>query len=253
MIDRKLYKGYFLREGMNNWMCPTCNKGTLQIDKGKFIYEDNFLSKLNMNNEDFNPYDIVYTYTALLTCTNAQCKEVVTSSGTGRVDVVGQALSPEGYTDTEYGDYFQPHYFYPPLHIFKIPINTPDNVKKSIKSSFSLVFTNRSAAANQVRIAIECLLTHLKVKQFTIIRGRRNRINLHRRIELLATKHQKIKEFCLAIKWLGNAGSHCDEEMEFDDIFNGYDMLSFILEELYDNKHTHVRKLAKKINDKKGV
>ncbi len=57
----------------------------------------------------------------------------------------------------------------------------------------------------------------------------------------------------MAIKWLGNAGSHCGDKMTFDDVFDGYDMLSFILDELYDNKHEHVKKLAKKINKKKGV
>ncbi len=255
MIDRKLYKGYFLKEAMNSWMCPTCNKGTLQLEKDKFLFEDNSSTKQYSNHEDFNfPHDIVYTYTGLLTCTNPKCKEVVASSGTGGVDEVGQTLSPDGYTtDTEYGDYFKPLHFYPPLHIFKIPEDTPDNVKKSIISSFSLVFTNNSSAANQVRIALECLLTHLKIKRFNITGGRQRRLNLHQRIDLLPTKYQKIKKVCLAIKWLGNAGSHCDDKMTFDDVFNGYEMLSFILEELYDNKHEHVNKLAKKINDKKGI
>ncbi len=255
MIDRKLYKGYFLREEMSGWMCPTCNKGTLQMEKDKFIFEDNSTTKQYRHHEDFNiPYDIVYTYTALLTCTNPKCKEVVTNSGTGCVDVVGQTLSPDGYPDTEYGDHFQPRYFYPPIHIFVIPKNTPDNVKDSIISSFSFVFTNKSASANQVRIALECLLTHLKINRYRITRNRKKkRLLLHERIELLPEKYQKIKEVCLAIKWLGNAGSHCDDKMTFDDIFDGYDMLSFILEELYDNKHVHVKKLAKKINDKKGV
>jgi hypothetical protein len=41
--------------------------------------------------------------------------------------------------------------------------------------------------------------------------------------------------------------------MSFDDVFSGYDMLSYVLEELYDNKHEHVKKLAKRINEKKGV
>lgn len=37
------------------------------------------------------------------------------------------------------------------------------------------------------------------------------------------------------------------------DGFDGYEMLSFILEELYDNKHEHAQKIAKKINFKKGI
>jgi hypothetical protein len=189
----------------------------------------------------------------MLTCTNPKCQEVVVSTGKGGVNVVGQTITPEGHIDTQYDDIFKPVFFHPPLHIFRIPEDTPKNIKQAIISSFSLAFNNHSAAANQIRIALECLLTHLKVKRFETIRGKRKRLNLHKRIELLPAKYKKIKEVCLAIKWLGNAGSHCDDKMSFDDVFDGYDMLSFVLEELYDNKHEHVKKLAKRINEKKGV
>jgi len=70
---------------------------------------------------------------------------------------------------------------------------------------------------------------------------------------LLATKYDGHKEICSAIKWLGNAGSHCEEELDIDNIFDGYDMLSFLLDEIYNNRHHHVKKLAKNINAKKGV
>ncbi|NOR55534.1 MAG: DUF4145 domain-containing protein [Sulfurovum sp.] len=255
MIDRKLYKGYFLREAMNSWMCPTCNKGTLQMEKEKFIFEDNSITKQNAHNEDFNiPLDIGYTYTALLTCTNPKCGEVVTSSGVGYVDIVRQSYSPEGDIQTEYEDYFRPLYFYPPIHIFKIPEDTPNNAKEAIESSFSLLFNHKQSAANQVRVGLECLLTHLKIKRFKLNRRRKRiRLSLHERIDLLPPKYQHIKELCTAIKWLGNSGSHCGDEITFDDIFNGYDMLSFLLDEVYANRQEHAKKIAKKINAKKGV
>jgi hypothetical protein len=239
---------------MNSWICPRCNSGILHVNNDKFLSEDNATTRQFMHHVDFNmPWDIEYTFTAVLTCTNPKCKEVVICTGKGGVDVADQTRLPDGNIDTEYGDIFKPVFFYPPLHIFQIPEATPENVKKAIISSFSLVFNNQPAAANQIRIALECLLTHLKVKRFETTRGKRRRLNLHKRIELLPTKYKKIKEVCIAIKWLGNAGSHCDDKITFDDVFDGYDMLSFILEELYDNKHTHVKKLANKINIKKGV
>ncbi len=254
MIDRKLYKGYFLREEMNSWMCPTCNKGTLQMENDKFIFEDNSTTKQYRYHEDFNvPYDIVYTYTALLTCTNPKCKESITSSGTGCVDVSEQILSSSGYYENKYEDYFKPLFFYPPLHLFLIPKDTPDTVKEAIISSFSLVFNNRPSAANQIRVALECLLTHLKIKRFVNRKGKRKRLVLHERIQLLPPKYQHVKKLCTAIKWLGNSGSHCGDEITFDNVFDGYDMLSFLFDEVYTSKETHANKLAKKINAKKGV
>lgn len=197
------------------------------------------------------PNMIVYTFTALLSCTNPSCKEVVSCSGTGSVET--EYVYTNNGHDRNYVEYFKPFFFYPSLNFFHIPDKTPEDVKSSIIASFSLVYNNKSAAANQVRIALECLLTHLKIKQYAISGGRRKKLTLHSRIVLLTVKHQKIKDICLAIKWLGNAGSHCNDEISFDDVFDGYDMLSFVLEELYDNKHTHVKRLAKKINAKKGV
>ncbi|QOY52312.1 DUF4145 domain-containing protein [Candidatus Sulfurimonas baltica] len=249
MINRELYKGYFTHDDMSKWQCPTCNSGSLQVIQDKFLKQHNSETEINYHENWFQaPEMITYTFTALLSCTNPSCKEVVTCSGTGGVE-----REQYSYDDYRHVEYFKPVFFYPPLNIFQIPEKTPENVQNSIKSSFSLVFNNKSSAANQVRIAIECLLTHLKIKNYHTSGGRRNKLSLHKRIGLLPTKYQKIKDICLAIKWLGNAGSHCDDDITLDDVFNGYDMLSFVLEELYDNKHTHVTKLAKKINAKKGV
>jgi len=252
MIDRTLYKGYSSKEGMSKWQCPTCYSSLLQLDNDKFIVEYNSGTAVNYHEDWFDaPEMIVYTFTTLLHCTNKNCKEVVTCSGTGYVEE--EYYSEYGHHERRYEDYFKPFYFYPTLHIFQIPEKTPEDVKEAILASFSMVFTNYSTAANQIRIALECLLTHLKINRTKIIKRKRKRLNLHERIALLPVRFQKIKDVCMAIKWLGNAGSHCGDKMTFDDVFDGYDMLSFILDELYDNKHEHVKKLAKKINKKKGV
>ena len=252
MIKRTLYKGYFTQEMMSLWQCPTCNSASLQVIQDKFLQEYNSETAINYHEDWFQaPEMIIYTFTALLSCANPSCKEVVSCSGTGSVET--EYIQTHDGHDRIYVEYFKPFFFYPSLKIFNIPEKTPENVRKSIENSFDIVFTNHFAASNQIRIALECLLTHLKIKNYHTSGGRRKKLSLHRRIELLPVKYQKIKDICLAIKWLGNAGSHCDDEMTFDDVFDGYDMLSFVLEELYDNKHAHVTKLAKKINAKKGV
>lgn len=250
MINRDLYKGYFTQDDILKWQCPTCNSGSLKAIKEKFLQEHNSETAINYHEDWFEvPEMITYTFTALLSCTNPNCKEIVSCSGTGHVE-----QEQYTYDDFKYVEYFKPFFFYPALNIFQIPKKTPDNVTTSIKSSFSLLFTNKSASANQIRIALEDLLTHLKVNR-TYINSHRKRksYTLHARIELLPAKYSHIKELCLAIKWLGNSGSHSDEELSFDNIFDGYDMLSFVLNELYDSQEKHAKKLAKIINLKKGV
>ena len=248
MINRDLYKGSFSKDNIPSWSCPTCNSGIITTTKEKFLDGHTASTTAIIKEDWFDPEDMAeLIYTVFLQCSNPKCLEIVMNVGSGFVE--------RDYDEHDWSwiSYFKPKFFYPPLMIFQIPKNTPENVRESIISSFSLVFTNPASSANQIRIAIECLLTHLKVKQYHIVKGKRNKLTLHRRIELLPEKYKKIKEVCLAIKWLGNAGSHCEDKITFDDVFDGYDMLSFVLEELYDNKHAHVKKLANKINARKGV
>ncbi len=242
MINRELYKGYFTQDDMSKWQCPACNSGSLQVIQDKFLQEHNSETEINYHEDWFHaPEMITYTFTALLFCTNPRCKEVVTCSGTGCVE-----REQDSHEDSRYIEYFKPFFFYPSLNIFQIPEKTPEKVKQSIRGSFSLLFKSSSAAANKIRSALECLLIKIDRKQA-------NEMTLHRRIELLGEEHQKIKDFCLAVKWLGNAGSHCNDNMTIDDVFDGYDILSFILEELYDNKHEKLTAMAETINENRGV
>lgn len=242
MINRELYRGHFLRKGMTKLHCPTCCDCLLQILPSNIKIEDDSATKKYSCKRWF--YFTEHTRTifgALLTCTNPNCKEVVSCSGTGVVKC--EQEHEEG--ESEYIEYFKPLFFYPPLNIFKIPDETPADVANSIRSSFSLVFSNPAAAANQMRISLEYLLTHLGIIK--------EKLCLHERINLLTEKHQTIKDKCLAIKWLGNEGSHRYDKISFDDVCDGYDIFSFVLEELYDNEYNHIKEVTKKINTKKGI
>jgi len=68
--------------------------------------------------------------------------------------------------------FFSPKHFSPHLKIFICPEDTPDNVSKEIERSFSLFFSDAPSAANHIRIALEDLLTHLKIKRY-IVKGKK--------------------------------------------------------------------------------
>lgn len=259
MIDRKLYKKYFSKDDIPNWKCPTCNNSILSINENKIISKNNSFTEINQGEDGFEPEMASFIFTVIFSCNNPKCKEVVSCCGSGYWE-------EEPYDDyknmeqrLEYVSYYTPHYFYPPLHFFEIPKKTPEDVSNAIIQSFSLFFTNKSSSANQIRVALECLLTHLKINKYEKRFNKKtnknymNRLSLNDRIKLLKPKYQHIKDLCIAIKWLGNSGSHCGEELTSDNIFDGYDLLSVLLEELYNNKQEHAKKLAKKINTKKGV
>ena len=75
---------------------------------------------------------------------------------------------------------------------------------------------------------------------------------MHKRIDLIPEKHKAIKDFCYAIKWLGNAGSHSDKIITLDDVMDAYEIMDEVLRELFEEKQEHIKKLVKTINKKKG-
>lgn len=173
------------------------------------------------------------------------------SLGVGSVTEYG-GYDDEGNPDLEYIQSFNPNYFSPHLKIFEIPKDTPEAVLKEVSKSFSLLFCDPSSSANHIRVALEHLLTHLKIKRFATNNGRKKFLALHKRIELLPSKYDHIKDIFFAVKWIGNAGSHNNHEVSLDDVLDSYKLMNELLVEIFSTNRTQAKSLAKKINKRKG-
>lgn len=250
-MDRRTLKFPFTLDSAPDWICPSCGIAPLRIKKETFVKEERRDSR-DHSHEAWEPEWIEYVYSCLLICSNDQCKEVVASSGTGAVDW-SVYEDEHGFPDQVYEDHFRPKFFQPHLKLFQFPKDCPESVTKPLEDSFSLFFAAPHAASNNVRIAIESLLTELKIRRFNLIGGKRRFISLHQRIGLLPAKYAHLKELILAIKWLGNAGSHDGgAEVTLDDVMDSYELTEHILQEVYAPKLAKLHKLAKKVNKKKG-
>lgn len=249
-MDRKALKIPFTKGRAPDWMCPWCGKGVLRIKDETFFTDERAQSR-DHSHEAWEPEWITSVYSCLLYCTNDKCKEVVSSSGSGSVD---WSISEDEHGEPEqiYEDHYRPKYFDPPLQIIAIPTACPESVSAPIEESFRLFFTSPSAAANSIRVSIEQLLTWLKIKRFSLIKGKRRYISLHQRIALLPPQYSEIKDLILAIKWLGNSGSHSRDGMTLDDVMDAYEFLEHILEEIFGKKAKNLKARAKKVNKKKG-
>jgi hypothetical protein len=101
-------------------------------------------------------------------------------------------------------------------------------IVEPLNESFKLFFSAPSAASNSVRVAIEELLTELKVKRFNLVSKKRRMISLHQRIGLLPAKYVELKEMLTAIKWIGNAGSHGGEQLSHDDVLDAFELTEHV-------------------------
>jgi hypothetical protein len=84
--------------------------------------------------------------------------------------------------------------------------------------------------------------------------GGRSMIALDGRIKILRNKRASLADLCdrlLAVKHLGNAGSHPGDVHE-EDVFDGLDILEHVLNETYGKHASVLARMVNQINARKG-
>lgn len=232
----------FLKDDPLPFPCPFCKRNSLYLLPETWCEYDH--SEKIYSEDWFEASDHVeLTYTAFYKCSNISCNQQILSSGVGGIDI---DYIQEEYVEykPEYYSYYQPKIFIPVLHFFSIPENTPDEIKKLLELSFSIILQSPSSAVNSLRTSIETLLD-----LFLIPKKR-----LHRRIEDDVSKNLHLspyQEHLMAIKWLGNSGSHDLDEITLQDLVDAYEFVEHVLVGLY-GENSNTLKKVQLINHKKG-
>lgn len=247
-MDRQLWKASPTETRAPRWPCPRCNTGILELDRKLVSVYETGESRVDRHREDWFEDYIEERFTALLTCNRAVCREPVVFCGHTFHE---QETDAEGYT---WNRYLRPEYFVPALRLISTPSGCPAIIAKNISGAFSLFWCDRSSCANRLRSALESLLTVLKVKRFTRHnppRKGRIRLSLHQRIELFAKSNAELGKIMLAVKWLGNEGSH-PGSLTPDHLLDGFEMFEYLLDAIFVNMKSRIAKIAREINRRKG-
>ena len=97
------------------------------------------------------------------------------------------------------------------------------------------------------------LLTRRRIRQTYIDKnGTKQAYTTHARIETLQKKHPDARKQLMAVKWIGNAGSHTDK-LTSSDVVAGAEHLELALRLLYDKRDEMLKRSADRINKRKGV
>ena len=134
------------------------------------------------------------------------------------------------------------------MKLFVPPMKCPNTIKEQLQQSFEVFFCDVGAAANHVRQAVEEMLSHAG---FSSRNSDGKFIELGKRISSFEEVDPENAERASALRWIGNFGSH-PEDLTKDDLFNAYDILDVLLEDLYVGHHRSVRTLVDQINESKG-
>lgn len=243
-------KTSFSKDKIPDWTCPSCSSGFLKIDTSKFYFEETKLSLSWHDNPVWDPEFIQYRFCGTLTCKN--CNDQISFIGDGEIDHVHYYDDfQDGYVE-KYNEIFTPKYFNPPLNIFQINEKCPNEIKDEIVDSFRLFWSDLPSCANKIRTGLEMLMTQQKVKKTNLQRGRRKKLMLHKRIEEFKLIKPEIADFLLAIKWIGNSGSHVGK-LERIDVLDAYELLEHSLNKLFNGRELELIKKTKEINKRKGT
>lgn len=230
--------------------CPTCRTGTLEGIAGTFKFENTADTKaLLKEDRAISEWEIDFKFSSLMRCNNRSCKEVISCLGTGYYDQAEDSKFDEasGQYYPYFHRYYRPEYFSKAIHIIELKNKYPTLIKKALEDSFKLFFCDSESCANKIRVTVEVLMDNLKVKTSVISNHRRKQLTLHARILEYRNKNEKLADLLLAIKWIGNSGSH-NTKISKDDTLDAYRILEYVLIKLFENDELELIKIANQIN-----
>lgn len=241
-IDKSRWKK---RLSWMGWTCPTCQVGQLRLDRNTYKEEDTAASHEARALEDFyEPEWLSWRFSALLKCSNGRCKECAAVVGVKTVEDTGR--DEEG--EEQYSDFYEVKFINPAPTPFLINDNIPEDLADFIRGASSLFWSDCGAAANRIRQLTEALLTLQGVPEFRNVEEKRGRIPLHDRIDHYAQQKTEAAELLHAVKWIGNIGSHAGDEVDGQQVLEGFEMIESVLDELFVNQRQKVLARAREIN-----
>jgi len=232
--------------------CPGCSKVSLklsrreikwrkskrQYDPSKFS-DDDFdsgilLGFLKVVGAVFEQAQWVQSrFTGFLKCAN--CDELVA--------VIGRGRQPTDYAKRTYG-YSQelfPEYFSPPIPLFELKSEFPDQVKLELVKSFATYFSDAALSGSRMRVSVELLLDHLGIEKYRKDKtgetiktqsGKNQKLSLDARIKVLSDEYADYSKSLLAIKSIGNEASH-NTEIDRRDLLDAYQILDHVLTQIF--------------------
>jgi hypothetical protein len=241
-VDRNLWAETFTKD-LPHWPCPTCSKGHLAAAKERFWIEETGPSKAAHAHDAWDPDWIENRFVGLLECSMPACKEIVTVSGSSRID-----HCQVGYDEYITDDILRVDFISPAPIPITYPDKTPEPIVRAIARAALLVWASSESAANQIRQAVECLMDDAGIP-VTDEKGKP--VMLHKRIVEFQASDAENGDVLLATKWLGNSGSHVGGVSRCV-VLDAFDMIEFVLENRYGTTKAELMAKVAAVNAAKG-
>lgn len=266
-IVRALWQEELSAEHVPDWPCPGCGAATLTMVKDSF---HTIVDRRTVEGREDESWEHEFTtgrFVCLLECSKPNCHESCAVAGNHDVTQAHDQFGGRLYATAK------PKSIIPPPPMILIPGMCPDDVRDEVVAAFSLFWNDYAASLNRVRNALELLLNNLGAKRGIMTtktpkpgslppaagaappKKKLFSLTLHQRIERLAKDKPKLIEICdrmMAVKHLGNAGSHPGTMVTIDDVFDGFDILERVLQDMYSEHPGELARAVQQINKRGG-
>ncbi|HLP52827.1 MAG TPA: DUF4145 domain-containing protein [Chitinophagales bacterium] len=248
-LDKKAFSDFYNKDDLPEWLCPVCSKGRLRLATPTSIRIEETQSSIKGRSDDaWDPFWYDGKFVLRLSCSNKLCKESTYCIG----DVIHDIEHDEnGHQYFE--EFLQPKFFNPALKLFEINKLVPKEITEVLLDAFRLFWSDKESCANKIRLVLELVLDDKNVKIFPSSKSRKHRLSLHNRILEFGKKQPDLSARMLAIKWIGNEGSHSGASLVSSDLIDGMDLLENCLYKLYSGEEERLIRLTKQINKRKGA
>lgn len=250
-ITRTTFKNAFQTKSFPEYTCPTCHKGILFIEHKNIKTYESANSISAHGHDAWEPEWMQGIFFGILKCSNGSCGETVVMTG----EYVSKEKHEYDYQNDTYdlvvNKLLTPTCFNPAPHIFQLHKELPENINYEIINSFKIFWLDISSCANKIRRVVELIMDDMKIPKTYLQSGKRKGYSLHKRIEQFKAKKPEEADLLMAIKWIGNSGSHTGDGLTKDDILDSYEILEHVTNKLYEKDTKRISKLTKTINKRK--
>lgn len=233
-----------------SWPCPTCHQGTLSGKPSAWTSVETAGSAAarRENPNDWEPDWEELRAVGFLHCT--KCDEPVA--------VIAEVKMVRGFDEQEgpvWEPGYRPHTLLPSPHMVELPASASKDVQGAMTRAFSLYWSDPSASGSCIRTAIEALLDQLGVSRSRVKTKKdgtrfRDRRGLHDRLQEIAPRLPSLEKTLMALKWLGNAGTH--DVLTHGDVLQAMDLLDHAFDEIYHKRSKRLAQTAKAIIRRRG-
>lgn len=238
------FKNHFsFDERLTPWSCPHCKIGRL------IAKEENFFCQETLILHSERKPSLQYSGFFICNC----CDNKTFSTGTGKNNYYCGGDDETGDFTEMYVNEYTPQFFSPSIMLFNPPASTPQSVRDSLKRAFSICWCDIPASCNVLRVTVEILLKERWPEVPIVINGQNlnKKLNELKKIEASQPKLLEILDYFLAIKWLGNNGSH-DAELEERDLAVAFKIMDKALILIYSRDDNSVSEWVRMINAAEG-